>query len=155
MAPALLTASGVSSPLYKVALLAMLGGSPALPACTVEAYPPTVGGYETVYADTVPPDLYVYPHVWYDGGYAYLVGGRWYYPARGRWVVLRQEPPELYRYRTYYVRQAPPAYVGPPTYRTYQGAPPLPPPARQQAPPVRREAPPVHYGYPPPARPVP
>jgi hypothetical protein len=144
----------------RVALLFLIGVLPASFACTVEAYPPAVGGYETVYADTVPPDIYGYPHVWYDGGYAYLADGRWYYPTRGRWVVLRQEPPELYRYRSYYVRQAPPAYVGhgPPVYQPSPGAPraaPLPPPARQQAPPVRREAPPVHYGYPPPARPVP
>jgi hypothetical protein len=149
-------------------LWAALGAaSPAfLPSCTVSAYPPTVGGYETVYVDNVPPDIYAYPHASYEGGYAYLVGGRWYYPAHGgRWVVLRQEPPELYRYRTDYVQRAPPAYVARPPYnqpyrpnqpyQAYPRAPQPPPPVRQQPPPVRQQPPPVHYGYPPPARPVP
>jgi hypothetical protein len=105
--------------------------------------PPVVGGYPTVYAEYVPPDVYAYPHVWYEGGYAYLVGDRWYYPSRAGWVVLREEPVPLYRYRAGYryrtvpgygrtVRQpAPPAYrvsppgVSPPRYR-----PPPPAPAR-------------------------
>jgi hypothetical protein len=65
---------------------------------------PAVGGYATAYAPEVPAGVYGYPHVWFDGGYAYLVGDRWYYPMRGttRWVVLRAEPPELYRYRYTY-----------------------------------------------------
>jgi hypothetical protein len=111
-----------------IALLATLAG---LPACVARVYPPTVGGYATVYADSVPPDIYAYPRVAYGGGYAYLVDGAWYYPSSGGWVVLQGEPPELYRYRTTYVQQAPPAY-GP----YYRG---------------RTYAPPAQYGYPPPA----
>lgn len=76
----------------------------ALTGCAVEAEPPAVGGYATVYATDVPPDVYAYPHVYYDGGYAYLVGDQWYYPYAGRWVVLRSEPPALYRYRVGYGR---------------------------------------------------
>lgn len=121
------------------ALLAALVG---LPACEVDAYPPAVGGYGTIYADTVPDDIYAYPHVYYDGGYAYLVGDQWYYPTTGGWVVLRSEPPALYRYRSYYYGAAPgyygryeyrrPYYVRP-RGRRYNVAPPA-------------------YGYPPPAQ---
>ena len=74
----------------------------------------------------------VYPRVAYAGGYAYLVGNSWYYPSGSRWVVLRQEPPELYRYRTT-------TYVAPPVYRA---APVYTP---------RQYAPPAQYSYPPPA----
>jgi hypothetical protein len=74
----------------------------------------------------------LYPRVAFAGGNAYLVGNRWYYPQGHRWLVLRQEPPELYRYRTT-------TLVAPPVYRT---APPRP------------YAPPAQYGYPPPAVPV-
>jgi hypothetical protein len=100
-------------------------------ACAARVYPPTVGGYATVYADSVPPDITTYPHVAYEGGNAYLVDGRWYYPSGGGWVVLREEPPVLYGYRSRYVQHAPPAYE----YRRYPG----------------RYAPPAQYGYPPPA----
>jgi hypothetical protein len=80
-------------------LAASAGG---LIACEAVDRPPSVGGYATTYAKDVPPGIYGSPHVWCDGGYAYLVGDRWYFPAGTRWVVLRQEPPELYRYRTTY-----------------------------------------------------
>jgi hypothetical protein len=91
-----------------------------------------VGGYATFYAQTVPANVYSYPHVWYDGGYAYLVGDLWYYPSTSGWVVLRREPPELYRYRSAYGYPGP-GYDG----RTY----------RQAAPPAYT----APYGYPPPA----
>jgi hypothetical protein len=89
---------------------------------------PVVGGYDTAYAEYVPPDIYAYPHVWYEGGYAYLVGDRWYYPSRAGWVVLRQEPSPLYRYRAEVRYRAAPGYgrthpqAAPPAYR------PSPPP---------------------------
>jgi hypothetical protein len=110
----------------------------AVSGCTAQVYPPTVGGYTTVYATSVPPDMTIYPRVSYAGSYAYLVGNRWYYPSRGNWVVLRQEPPELYRYRTTYV--APPAYARP-----------APPGYGRPAPPgyAPRQLPPNQYGYPP------
>jgi hypothetical protein len=125
-------------------LLAALASVPALSGCAVRASPPVVGGYATVYADGVPADIYAYPHVWYDGGYAYLVNDRWYYPYGGGWVVLRHEPAELYGYRRDYrapeygrtVRQPPaPVYreTAPRGYR--QVAPPARP---QSAPPANR-----------------
>jgi hypothetical protein len=109
------------------AAIAVIGVS----GCAAEAYPPTVGGYTTVYATSVPPDIAVYPRVGYAGGYAYLVGNSWYYPSGRRWVVLQGEPPELYRYRTTYV--APPVYRAAPVYTP------------------RQYAPPAQYSYPPPA----
>jgi hypothetical protein len=102
----------------------------AASACAVEAGPPVVGGYATVYADDEVPasvDIDVYPHVWFEGGYAYYVHDRWYYRSAGRWVRMRQEPPALARYRATYVQHAPPARG-----RAYER---------------RREAPPT-YGYP-------
>lgn len=116
--------------LATLAALATLGAT----GCSADAYPTAVGGYSTVYVDEVPPNIALYPHVWYGRGYAYLVANTWYYPSGNRWVVLKQEPPELYRYRTSYVQRAPPAYQ--PVYR---------------APPIRQYAPPAQYGYPPPA----
>jgi hypothetical protein len=108
--------------------IAVLAAFASLSACAIRAAPPFVGGYATVYADTVPADIYAYPHVWYEGGYAYLVGERWYYPSSSGWVVLRSEPAPLFRYRSYYVR-------GVPSYgRT-----------------IRQAPPPAYRGYPPPA----
>jgi hypothetical protein len=111
------------------ALLSALACAAA--GCVVRAAPPVVGGYATVYADDVPPNIYSYPHVWYDGGYAYLVGDQWYYPSGGGWVMLRGEPRELYRYRSDYVygrtyrQAAPPAYGPQGPVRSY------PPPAER------------------------
>lgn len=124
-------------------LLAMFAGSAALSGCTVEAEPPAVGGYATVYAGDVPPDIYAYPHVYYEGGYAYLVGDQWYYPYAGRWVVLRSEPPALYRYRIGYANRGYYGGYGSYGYRRYYQpgvnvAPPAAPPAR-------------YYSRPPPA----
>src|SRR5262249_51543907 len=113
--------------------------APALSGCAVEAEPPFVGGYATVYAAGVPPDIYAYPHVYYQGSYAYLVGDQWYYPYSGRWVELRSEPPALYRYRIGYPRGG---YYGGRFRRYYQPGVNVAPPA---APPAR------YYGQPPPA----
>jgi hypothetical protein len=107
-----------------IGTIAVLAALASLPACAIRAAPPIVGGYATFYAQTVPANIYAYPHVWYEGGYAYLVGDRWFYPSSGGWVVLRGEPAPLYRFRAYYgprgvppsgrtIRQAaPPAYPG-------------------------------------------
>jgi hypothetical protein len=118
---------------------ALLGALVALPACAVRAYPPAVGGYATVYADSVPDDIYAYPHVYYDGGYAYLVGDSWYYPNGGSWVTLRGEPPELYRYRVNYRSAYGPGYYGYAPQPGYRAVP-------------RYNVAPPAYGYPPPAQ---
>lgn len=124
-------------------LLGMLAAPVALglSGCAVEAEPPVLGGYATLYATDVPPDIYAYPHVYYGDGYAYLVGDQWYYPYAGRWVVMRSEPPALYRYRVGYGRGG---YYGGYGYRGryYQ-------PGVNVAPPAR------YYGRPPVAAPPP
>ncbi|MEZ4302750.1 MAG: hypothetical protein R3B70_47950 [Polyangiaceae bacterium] len=48
-----------------------------------------------VEVSTVPVAVETYPRHYYHGHYVYLVGGRWYYRAHGRWVVYRTEPRAL------------------------------------------------------------
>ena len=105
--------------LFRVARLACvaIGGGSLATACTGVAEPAYVAGYPAVYASP-PADVYAYPRAYYNGNYAYNVQGMWYYDDPRGWVVLRSEPPELYRARTY-VQQAPPApryYYGAPQY---------------------------------------
>jgi hypothetical protein len=103
-----------------------------LPACAWEATTtPFIGGYATVYASTVPANIEVYPRVWYSDRYVYLVGDRWYAPAGRRWVMLRNEPPPLFRYRT-----------------AFRAAPPPPAAVRPSPPPPRWAPPPPRFGYP-------
>lgn len=72
---------------------------------------PVVYDYPVTYVQAV-PDLTYYPRTFYRGSYAYLVNGRWYYQTHGRWVVFKEEPRELYRYRVYeYSRLEPPRRV--------------------------------------------
>lgn len=59
-----------------------------------------VYGYPVARVDVVPVEIAAYPRVYYRGSYAYLVDGRWYYPRGRSWVVFREEPRELARYRT-------------------------------------------------------
>jgi hypothetical protein len=76
--------------------------------------------YPVVEVATVPVTIESYPRTYYRGSDAYLVDGRWYQRSPGgRWVVYREEPPELRRYRTdYYGRRAAPPAPRPatPTY---------------------------------------
>jgi len=102
--------------------------------CAVEARPAVVDGYTVEGVDTVPYDIYAYPHVAYGGGYAYLVDGRWYYPHEGHWVRFHDEPPALAQYRTHYAghygtfahahapaaAHAPPAYGGGPHAESHE-----------------------------------
>jgi hypothetical protein len=71
-----------------------------------------VYGYPVVQAEVVPVEIATYPRVYYRGRYAYLVGDVWYYPSDRGWVVFREDPVELRRYRTEYRRS--PRYVPPP-----------------------------------------
>jgi hypothetical protein len=133
MRPAPATAFRIREHLGLVRLLAALAAPVVLPGCLVASEPPFVGGYATIYATSVPPDIYAYPHVWFEGGYAYLVGNRWYYPASGGWVVLRGEPPTLFRYRQAY------GWRGTPYGAAFrQAAPPAPPLAPTLPPPAER-----------------
>jgi hypothetical protein len=84
-----------------LALLAFAGVT-ALAGCTgtIGTGGAVVYGYPTAYAEVEPVQVETYPRVMYRGSYAYLVDGSWYYRNSGRWVVFRQEPPELRHYRT-------------------------------------------------------
>ena len=71
-------------------------------AATVTATPihgQLLFSYPVVRVESAPPRIYDRPHVVYRGRDAYLVNGRWYYPADGGWVYFREEPTELRRYR--------------------------------------------------------
>jgi hypothetical protein len=68
-------------------------------AGTTRAQGTVVFGYRAVYVETVPAYAVYQPRVYYRGRYAYLVDGRWYYPGDRGWVVFREEPRELRRYR--------------------------------------------------------
>jgi hypothetical protein len=119
--------------------LATLALAGALTACAADVYPPSVGGYATVSVDTVPPDIYAYPHVAYEGSNAYLVNDTWYYPTPRGWVKLHHESPELARYRADY-RPAPP--------REERREDPRAPEVRRVEPERTAPAPPA-YSYPP------
>ena len=111
-------------------LAALFGGAVALSGCyaTAGAEVPSAEvdvGVPVVQADVVPVTIETYPHVYYRGSYAYLVDGRWYYRSRARgWVIMREEPTELARYRATYVTRSRPArapgYAYPPERRTYR-----------------------------------
>lgn len=60
-----------------------------------------VDGHAAVRVETLPPDIYAYPRVHYHGGYAYLVGDRWYYDSPRGWVIFRSEPRVLAERRIY------------------------------------------------------
>jgi hypothetical protein len=51
---------------------------------------------------TVPVMIESYPRHYYRGAYVYLVDGRWYYRASGRWVVYSTEPQALASVRVGY-----------------------------------------------------
>ncbi len=71
-----------------------------LSGCMAEvATPGPVYADDVVDATYVPPDIYDYPSVYYDGGYAYFVDGQWYYPEGSGWVIFQHEPAELAHYR--------------------------------------------------------
>lgn len=71
-----------------------------------------------------PSNVSEYPRVWYEDRWVYLVDGAWYAPTSRGWTILRDEPRELGRYRTYYepgpmrrYQPSPPRERG--RYRTY------------------------------------
>lgn len=98
-----------------VALVALFG----LPACeaTFTPQPVTLAYARTVVpAQVVPYDIYAYPHVYFGDTWVYLVDGTWYFPTDEGWMMYREEPRELGRYRTQMQRS--PGYYEPPTYQS-------------------------------------
>lgn len=61
-----------------------------------------------VEASTVPANIEIYPHTFYEGRTVYFVNDNWYYRDGPRWAYYRQEPAPLYQHRTY-IQRAPPA----------------------------------------------
>jgi hypothetical protein len=112
---------------------------------------PELYGYAVVDASAVPVSIDAYPHVYWNGAYAYLVDGRWYYPTDSGWVVFREEPRDLYQYRIA-IRQGTPPPVVEYGYG-YRGGPAVQtaPPAVQTAPPARRRRPDVQTAPPAPS----
>jgi hypothetical protein len=113
--------------------------------------------YPAVYVDSVPAHALYQPRVYYHGRYAYLVDGRWYYPTHRGWVVFREEPRELQRYRVRYDTHRYPGYrydrYDTPSYRYRYGAPEYGTPAVPRSEPRYREPtpvmpPPTHYRAP-------
>jgi hypothetical protein len=88
---------------------------------------PTVAGYAVEPVDAVPVAVDGYPRMIYNDQYAYLVGGRWYYPTNDGWVVFVDEPRPLAQYRSRW-QSAPPATRAPDVYYGY------PPEPRQRQP---------------------
>jgi hypothetical protein len=82
-----------------------LGLGAGLPGCVAHAQGELVSEYPsqyvypTEYVAEVPARIEYYPHTYYQGRPAYLVGERWYYHTRERWVVFREEPAHLREYR--------------------------------------------------------
>jgi hypothetical protein len=107
-----LRCAGVTGALASLILFgAGCAGTTTVATSTTFRSPAVLYDYPITYVQTV-PDLTFYPRTYYRGSYAYLVNGRWYYQTRGRWVVFREEPRELYRYRVYeYNRLEPPRRV--------------------------------------------
>lgn len=93
-----------------MAMLSTLGGCLA----TVQAEPAYVE------VGTIPVNIEIYPHTYYEGRTVYFIDNRWHYRDGPRWAYYREEPPTLYRHRSY-VQQAPPAgrrhVVSPRTHR--------------------------------------
>jgi hypothetical protein len=149
-----------------ITTLALASAGLATAACTgaTQVEGTLVYDYPAVYVDPPPDYVYYEPRVYYRGRYAYLVDDRWYYPTDRGWVVFREEPRELQRYRVsrhpaydYRYRSVPDQrrYETPdygyrtPDYRyrtpEYGTPAPLPPPRYRPspAPPPRLETPPA------------
>jgi hypothetical protein len=88
-----------------------LGGCAATVSTAVPVW--EVDGYAVAQAGTVPIQIETYPRVYYRDRWAYLVDGYWYYPSARGWVIFREEPRELARWRTR-------IYSEPQRYRQYE-----------------------------------
>jgi hypothetical protein len=86
---------------HLLAVAVIAGAGAALTGCVVSDAPPAVmvAGVPAYAVTDVPVEIESYPHVYYDGGFAYYVEGRWFYRTRGGYVVLQREPAELARFR--------------------------------------------------------
>jgi hypothetical protein len=107
---------------------AILLGALLSVGCTASVGGEMVYGYPVYPVEVAPVEITTYPRVYYHGDYAYLAEDRWYYRGPVGWVVFREEPHELYRYRTtlppdHRARRAPAPRVYPSAPRVYPSAP--------------------------------
>ncbi len=119
--------------LHRHAWLGLVLGTAALAGCAVRGratgyVEPPVSTVEVTSAPLV--EYRTYPSTVFEGRVVYLINGTWGYPSGERWVMYRQEPAPLARYRTT-IESAPPAP------RVYVPANPQPVPVapERQAPP--------------------
>src|SRR5688572_29114544 len=86
---------------YQVSTLLALASAALACACGGATYAEStlVYDYLATYVDRPPDYVFYEPGVYYRGRYAHLHDGRWYYPTERGWVVFREEPRELQRYR--------------------------------------------------------
>jgi hypothetical protein len=124
---------GQASPAMSLLLGAVALGGVALSGCAVR--PARVEGtvvykYPVVEAELVPVDVSRHPRVLFHDRYLYLIDGRWYYPTDKGWMILRDEPQELYGYRRRIARPRDPSAI-PRTADPPLRAPPAPPPTYQ------------------------
>jgi hypothetical protein len=70
-------------------------------SCTASAHlrKGVVYDQPVVYVERAPARIRHYPRYYYRGRPAYLVKSRWYYDTPRGWVVFREEPRELRRFR--------------------------------------------------------
>jgi hypothetical protein len=70
-------------------------------SCMASAHVRTGVVYDepVVYVERAPARIRYYPRYYYRGRPAYLVQNRWYYDTPRGWVVFREEPRELQRFR--------------------------------------------------------
>ena len=113
-----------TSPLGVAAIALAVMGSGACSGTTT-AQGTLVYDHQATYVETLPPHTIYQPRVYYRGRYAYLVDNRWYYPSDRGWVVFRDEPRELARYRMNYLdtRRHEFQYRSSPEYRYRRNAP--------------------------------
>lgn len=115
-----------------LALVGALGLAALTSACAGTYGLEVVHGYRAVPAAIVPATIEAYPRTYYRGSYAYLVGDKWYYPTDRGWMVFREEPRELSRYRREIAPTVPRARPMPAPGYAYP--PPPPPPRREYVP---------------------
>lgn len=102
------------------ALAALCAGGVGLLGCVASGEAQVVADYPVIEVTTVPVQIEAYPRVYYEGSYAYLVDGHWYYRSHNRWVTFRREPPTLVTFRADYNRrrhvQTQPGFTAPPAH---------------------------------------
>jgi hypothetical protein len=134
------TPKGLRSRRVRALAVICVGCAISFVGCTaeVETARPVVASDDAdlVEVQTVPADIYAYPHVDYRGRPVYYVNGRWYSGNGQRWYYYLNEPPDLVRHRRY-IETAPPArspYVQPPPPNAPPGY--YPPPSSYAPPPA-------------------